>query len=179
MAIGNSTGGGWKYFHFHPDSTVFNHSGTTSGTGVDVIKAALFASTTAEYPSGAGCLSNWDFVVSRVLSWADGTSDPDPCAASTGDTTGGDTTGGDTTGGDTTDGDPLGGDPLGGDPLGGPLGGPSSFQPCTASCYYDNDGDGVGGAIAGPSTGIEPVCTCASGQVLTSGDADDNDDSIQ
>ena len=118
MAIGNATGGGWKYFYFHPDSTVFNHSGTASGTGVDVIKAALFASTTAEWPSSAGCLSNWDFVVSRAT-WADGTSDPDPCAASTGDTTGGDTTGGDTTGGDTTGGDTTGGDTTGGDPTGG------------------------------------------------------------
>ena len=81
MAIGNSTVGLWLYFHFNSDSTVFNFSGTTSG--VDVIKATLALSTTGDYATSGtsgGCYSNWDPIVSRVVVWADGTSDPDPCA---------------------------------------------------------------------------------------------------
>ena len=207
MAFGNSIVGTWIYFHFSSDETVFNY--TTSD--VDVIKATLAPSTSGDWSStdnGGACYSNWDPVVSRVVAWADGTSDPDPCPSGTGDTpssgdtsggdtTGGDTTGGDTTGGDTSGGDTSGGDTTGGDTSGGTTGGDLGggfggdlgggfggdpnlgMTPCTANCYYDNDGDGFGGEYASASTGFDPICSCGFGQVLTPGDADDTDPDTQ
>jgi hypothetical protein len=83
MAIGNSSAGLWLYFDFSADSTVFNYT----GSGVDQIKASLYTNTTGDnVSSGTGCWTNLEQVVSRVLVWADGTSDPDPCPSGSGDT---------------------------------------------------------------------------------------------
>ena len=75
----------------------------------------------------------------------------------------------------------TGGSTGGGGPIlpGGGTGGGIGGGPCTLPCYADNDGDGFGaGPSVGTSTGLDPACSCPTGQSLNNSDIDDTDDLI-